>query len=372
MPAPPEEIEQALEEGIKLLPSWGPQRVLITEGDVAGLELVRCTSVFDAEGRFDPSFDPATTLSVDADCVLLAIGQEPDLRFAGASLPTDGTRIAVTEQGASAVPGLFAGGDAVTGPASVVEAVAAGRRAATAIDTYLGGTARVSGHDEEATPSSLIKIRASALSPVPRAPAIGTPPSGRDIATEDMATLDLSAVVRESNRCLDCACVAVNASDLAPALVALGARIKTTRRMIDAERFFAVGVLRTTVLDRDELVTEIEVPLPRATSIQGFRKFRIRQSIDFPIVNVASILSLHEGKFQEATVVLGAVAPVPLRAAEVERFLVGRQPDAQSAEAAGEIAVRTACPLRNNAFKAQIVRALLREAVLQAAPVLVS
>jgi NADPH-dependent glutamate synthase beta subunit-like oxidoreductase/CO/xanthine dehydrogenase FAD-binding subunit len=367
MPAPSEEIDQALAEGVQLLPSWGPRRVLMNEGDVTGMELVRCTSVFDAVGRFSPSFDPATTLIADADCVLLAIGQEPDLPFPAALVPTDGRRITVTDQGACAVPGLFAGGDAVTGPASVVEAVAAGWRAATAIDSYLGGSALVSESDQEATPSSLVNIRADALSPVPRAPSVSAP-SGRDIETEDVATLDLAAVKGESKRCLDCACVAVNASDLAPALIALGARIRTTRRLIEAERFFAVGVMRTTVLDPDELVAEIEIPLPPAASIQSYRKFRIRQSIDFPIVSVASILSLHEGRFKEATIVLGAVAPVPLRASEAERFLVGRRPDAESAEAAAAIAVRTACPLPKNAFKAQIVRALVREAVLEAAP----
>jgi CO/xanthine dehydrogenase FAD-binding subunit len=249
----------------------------------------------------------------------------------------------------------------------VVEAVAAGRRAATAIDAYLGGSACVPGGDQGARSLSLVKVRADALSPVPRAPIIGIPPSARDIETEDMSTLDLSAVNRESNRCLDCACIAVSASDLAPALVALGAMITTTRRVIEADNFFGVGVMRTTVLDPDELVTEIEVPLPPLASIQSYRKFRIRQSIDFPIVSVASVLSLQEGRFQEASVVLGAVAPVPLRAAELERFLVGRRPDEETAEAAGVIAVRTACPLPRNAFKAQIVRALLREAVLEAA-----
>ncbi len=92
MPAVPEEIAQALEEGVGLLPSWGPQRVLTTQGKVSGMELVRCTSVFDAGGRFNPSFDVDTTMTVDADCVLLAIGQVPDLRFADGLLETGGSR----------------------------------------------------------------------------------------------------------------------------------------------------------------------------------------------------------------------------------------------------------------------------------------
>ncbi len=76
MPAFPEDIDQALEEKIKLLPSWGPHRVLTKDGKITGMELKRCTSVFDSEGRFRPTYDPSTTMTVKADCVLLAIGQK--------------------------------------------------------------------------------------------------------------------------------------------------------------------------------------------------------------------------------------------------------------------------------------------------------
>jgi NADPH-dependent glutamate synthase beta subunit-like oxidoreductase/CO/xanthine dehydrogenase FAD-binding subunit len=365
MPAVAEEIAQALEEGVELLTSWGPQRVLTTGGTVSGMELVRCTSVFDVEGRFNPSFDMDTTRTIDADCVLMAIGQVPDLRFADGLLQTDGTRIIVTESGTTSLPGVFAGGDAVTGPASVIEAIAAGQRAATAIDRYLGGRAAVAGNGHIVGPSSLIKMRANALSTIPRAEMVSASPSARDIETEDVNTLDLASVEKEVSRCLNCACVAVNVSDLAPALVALGAKIRTTKRVIDAEKFFAVGTASTTVLDSDELVTELEIPIPPKESIQRYRKFRIRRSIDFAIVSLASVLSLRDDKIQKAAVVLGAVAPIPLRAVDVERFLVGRRPDTETAEAAGVIAVRTACPAPKNAFKAQIVKAMLREAVLE-------
>jgi len=365
MPAVPEEIAQALEEGVELLTSWGPQRVLTTGGKVSSMELVRCTSVFDVEGRFNPSFDMDTTRTIDADCILLAIGQMPDLRFADGLLQTDGTRIIVTEPGTTSLPGVFAGGDVVTGPASVIEAIAAGQRAAAAIDRYLGGSTAVAGNGHKVGPSSLIKMRTDALSAIPRAQLVSVSPSARDIETEDVDTLDLASVEEEVSRCLSCACVAVNVSDLAPALVALGAKIRTTKRVIDAERFFAVGTASTTVLDSDELVTELEIPIPPEESIQRYRKFRIRRSIDFAIVSLASVLSLRDDKIEKAAVVLGAVAPIPLRVADVERFLVGREPDSDTAEAAGVIAVRTACPAPKNAFKAQIVRAMLREAVLE-------
>ena len=368
MPAPADEVDQALSEGVELLASWGPRRVQTAEAGVLGVELVRCSSVLDAGGHFEPTFDPATTRTVEADCVLVAIGQEPDLAFAGSLVETQGGRIAVDEEGAAGVPGLFAGGDAVSGPASVVEAVAAGRRAAIAIDRYLQAGAPVAAQDRAGAPPPLVEIPQGALSEMPRVPLVAAEPSARDIESEDVVTLEVPEAAAEARRCLNCACVAVNASDLAPALVALGARVRTTRREVGAEALFAAGVLRTTALDPDELVAEVLIPLPRATGVQSYRKFRVRQSIDFPVVSVASVLSLEEGLIEEARVVLGAVAPVPIRAREVERFLAGRQPDEQSAEQAGAIAVRTAFPLPRNGYKVQVVRALLRQAVLAAAP----
>ena len=135
-------------------------------------------------------------------------------------------------------------------------------------------------------------MRADALLPLARAPIVSASPQARLTETEDVGTLDLDSVEEEANRCLSCACVAVNVSDLAPALMALGAKIRTTKRVIAADNFFAVGTASTTVLDADELVTELEIPLPQEANIQRYRKFRTRRSIDFAIVSVASVLTL--------------------------------------------------------------------------------
>jgi NADPH-dependent glutamate synthase beta subunit-like oxidoreductase len=147
MPANPWEIEQARQEGVKLLYSWGPRRIIGSDGKVSGLELVRCTSVFDAQGKFCPYFDDATR-TIAADQVILAIGQASETAFCQdfcflddqKDLPVQGGLIAVdaaTQQ--TAARGVFAGGDATTGPATVIQAIAAGRRAAISIHRYLGG-----------------------------------------------------------------------------------------------------------------------------------------------------------------------------------------------------------------------------------------
>ena len=147
MPANPWEIEQAQQEGVEMLYSWGPEKISVNDGRVTGIELVRCTSVFDDEGNFCPYFDD-TKKSIAADQVILAIGQASETAFCQdfcflddqRSLPVSHGLIAIdpsTQE--TEMKGVFAGGDAANGPATVIEAIAAGRRAAISIDIYLGG-----------------------------------------------------------------------------------------------------------------------------------------------------------------------------------------------------------------------------------------
>jgi NADPH-dependent glutamate synthase beta subunit-like oxidoreductase/CO/xanthine dehydrogenase FAD-binding subunit len=364
MPAFPEDLEQALREGVRLLPSWGPHRIRVEDGRVSGMELVRCTSVFDAKGAFHPSFDRSQKMSVPADHILLAIGQHSDASYAGKRLLGQGGKIGADPQTqATVLAGVYAGGDLSSGPSSVVEALAAGRRAARAIDAYLRGK---TAPQAEPGAAGLQEINVQALGGSPRVVLPEMPIGQRTLDGEDAGTIDAAASRNEALRCVRCGCVAVNASDLAVALVALGAAVKTSRRRIPAERFFAAGPLSTTALAPDELVTEIVVPKPAEGSIQGYLKFRIRNSIDFPIVSVASVLRLEGPTVREARVVLGSVAPVPLRALQVEEFLRGRTLSEETSAAAGEIAVRGAYPLARNGYKLQVIKGLLRKALLGA------
>ncbi|HEY3357150.1 MAG TPA: FAD-dependent oxidoreductase, partial [Polyangia bacterium] len=366
MPAFAEDLAQALEEKITLLPSYGPHRVLARDGVVTGMELKRCTSVFDREGRFRPTFDAAATVTVAADCVLLAIGQGPDLAYAGRALQSARGLLAVTgETQATRYADVYAGGDAVTGAATVVAARAAGRRAAAAIDGARGGP-RAAARAGAAAPVSL-QVNTQALVPTPRVRATTRPPAARTIDAEDVATLDRGAIEAEARRCVNCGCVAVNASDLAPALLALEARIVTTHRTLAAKAFFAARLMSTTVLAPGELVTQVVIPAPPPQSVQRYRKFRLRHAIDFPIVGVATVLTVERRKIVAARVALGAVAPVPVRARAVEEFLRGKPLTEETAAVAGALAVRGVQPLGKNAFKVQIVRALLRQAILEAA-----
>lgn len=141
MPANSWEIEMALEEGVKLMTSWGPGKITGDNGKVTGIELIQCTSVFDDEGNFSPTFNDVTE-QVEADQIILAIGQAADLSFVVESVPLKAERglIVVDEKTqATDMPGVFAGGDVGRGPGAIIDAIADGRRAASSIDKLLGG-----------------------------------------------------------------------------------------------------------------------------------------------------------------------------------------------------------------------------------------
>jgi NADPH-dependent glutamate synthase beta subunit-like oxidoreductase len=143
MPAFEEEIDEASREGLRIHPSLGPKRFVEENGKVVGLETIRCTSVFDAQHRFNPTFEPGTESVLPCDTAILAIGQTSDLTFL---TPADG--VETTRQGTikidpdtlmSTAPGIFAAGDIAFGPRLIISAAADGRQAAEQIDRYLRG-----------------------------------------------------------------------------------------------------------------------------------------------------------------------------------------------------------------------------------------
>ncbi|MGD0112740.1 MAG: FAD-dependent oxidoreductase [Armatimonadota bacterium] len=141
MPAWEWELEEALEEGIKLAPSWGPIEVLAGNGAVAGIELRRCLRVFDDQGKFSPTFDDGETTALPADAIVLAIGQRGDLSCLNGSAVrvAPGERLEYDpETMTTSERSVFACGEVVTGPGGAVEAVADGHRAARAIQHFLG------------------------------------------------------------------------------------------------------------------------------------------------------------------------------------------------------------------------------------------
>jgi xanthine dehydrogenase YagS FAD-binding subunit len=153
-------------------------------------------------------------------------------------------------------------------------------------------------------------------------------------------------------------------SDIAVALIALDACMITTKRSLPAQLFFKATVTRSTVLEADELIKEIQVPKLPAAARQRYEKFTLRKPVDFAIVSVASILTVDHGVCTDARIVLGAVAPEPVRARKAEEVMKGRSIDAEIAAKAAEHALAGAIPLKMNAYKLEIAKVLVKRAIL--------
>ncbi|OPY74708.1 MAG: NAD-dependent dihydropyrimidine dehydrogenase subunit PreT [Syntrophorhabdus sp. PtaU1.Bin050] len=203
MPAYPWEIAQALEEGIIIEDGWGPKVIHGKNGSVTGIEYVRCTSTFDDNHMFNPSYDLSVTRYFDADAVIFAIGQTPDIGFIDArDVKTHGDLIKVDTDLMTGIRGVFAAGEAVTGPSSIIDAIAQGRQAAASIDRYLGGTGSIDRPEEE---YQCAEIHESAPRGTYRCKGAVTDPAER-LAGFDPAEpgYDRKTAVQEALRCLAC------------------------------------------------------------------------------------------------------------------------------------------------------------------------
>jgi xanthine dehydrogenase YagS FAD-binding subunit len=171
-------------------------------------------------------------------------------------------------------------------------------------------------------------------------------------------------------------CAAVHPSTPATALVALGARVtltgSTSERTISVEELFASperDVMRENILAPDEIITAIHLPPLAAGTRSAYLKQGAKESFDWPIVDVAAVLVLRDGRCTSASVVLGAVAPIPRRAEAVEERLVGKALTRATIEAVALSALDGATPLAHNKYKLPIVKAVVARAIAAAAGV---
>jgi heterodisulfide reductase subunit A-like polyferredoxin len=211
MPAHSWEIEDALNEGVIISPSWGPRAVLTGGGNVRGALLHRCAAVFDAAGRFAPTFVPDSDKEFPCDVLILAIGQGTDLSLLSPDPDRSGVKIqrngaievdALTL--ATSAPGVFACGDVVKGAGSVVEAVGAGHEAAVSIDRYLRGEDLAAGRGgpqpEKLGPPEGRKVIVRRRLPAPQA----APAERRRDWREVNLGFSAEEAISEARRCLNC------------------------------------------------------------------------------------------------------------------------------------------------------------------------
>ena len=165
-------------------------------------------------------------------------------------------------------------------------------------------------------------------------------------------------------------CVAVNPSDTATALIALDAKmvVRSSKgeRVVDAEDYFigpGIDITRMTILEPGDLLTTIRIPGTWAGARFFFEKAEDRKSWDFALVSVASALVVNNGRIERARVAVNGVAPYPMRLDAVEAAITGQQQSEETADAAGDIAIRRASPLRHNDYKVPLMKNLVRRAL---------
>lgn len=143
MPAHEEEQFEALQEGVLINHSWGPSCILTNNGKVIGMEFVKCVSVFNDEGRFDPIYDEKNRIQIEADRVIFAIGQSIEwgnlLEGIDITLGRGNTIPVKDLSYQTDIEDMFAGGDVVTGPRFAIDAIAAGKQGAISIHRYVRG-----------------------------------------------------------------------------------------------------------------------------------------------------------------------------------------------------------------------------------------
>jgi CO/xanthine dehydrogenase FAD-binding subunit len=253
--------------------------------------------------------------------------------------------------------GILAGGDATTGPATVVNAVANGRKAVKGMNKFLNIENGITVKEEEFTTfnKETIKLHNAVI-------LTGKPPAERTISEEDTLGLSQKEMGSEAGRCMNCACYSVNASDIAPVLMVLDARIKTTKREFTADDFCGKKYSNIDNLESDELVTEIVIPFTRGK--MDYDKFRVCDAIDFAIVSLASVIDAEDGVVKNARFVFGGIAPIPVRASEVEEFVKNKKLTEAVISKVSEIAVTNVSCMEENTYKVQEMRALISRALL--------
>lgn len=207
MPASPEETDDALTEGVKIHFLAAPSRIISQDGKVE-LECIRMQlGAIDASGRPRPEPIKGTEFTISFDTIIAAIGQRPEIprQFDLATgqenvIQVDPDTLATSREG------VFAGGDAVTGPASVIEAIAAGRRAASSIDKLLGGNGNIEETLwERPAPEPYTGRRDKGFADLCRVemPRIPISEAHHSFAEVELG-LDTNQAATEAKRCLQC------------------------------------------------------------------------------------------------------------------------------------------------------------------------
>jgi NADPH-dependent glutamate synthase beta subunit-like oxidoreductase len=211
MPAHSWEIEDAIEEGINVHCSWGPMRFEGSNGKLEQIRVKKCDRVFDSEGNFNPCYDEDNNMVLEADNVIMAIGQSAETDFVSEEKvnKSRGNKIKVdpvTLQ--TQKDNIFAGGDVAGRPLLAVEAMAHGRKAAISIDRYLKGEDLYENRDHEGSFDTWLETEIDEDEPKRERVGMRMMPVEDRKGNFDEVELGFSEeqALEEAERCLTCEC----------------------------------------------------------------------------------------------------------------------------------------------------------------------
>lgn len=359
MPAEEEEIIDAQTEGVIIRDLTTLKKVVANEdGSIKEVVLQKMKKADEyAEGIENIIADGDNTETMAADTVVIAIGQGIDTKgFDLLSRKSRGIDLEDADAGRTGVEDIFAAGDAAHGPATVVKSIFQSRTTAAAINDSFAAEAEA----VDAKRKGKISFSEKALEKSEKVKTYELPISERGLYTEISKTIAEEDFSCEAERCLNCGCVAVSPSDVGAVLVALDAEIVTSDRVIPATEFFDTPKMGSTVLDEGEIVLSIRIAEDRAGNYQKYFKYRTRKSIDFPIVSIAINADMDGDICNNIDIGFGAVAPIPRKAYEVEKFLKGKKLTQEIIEEAADLAVRDCMALAENRYKVNLLKVLFR------------
>jgi indolepyruvate ferredoxin oxidoreductase alpha subunit len=211
MPAIEEEVAEAENEGVRIHLLSSPSRIIAGGGKVTGIELIRMKlGEPDESGRRRPEPVAGSEYVTDADMIISAIGEQPDLQLMSGEVSqtvSDGLIAADPVTLQTGIVGIFAGGDAVTGSATVIEALAAGKKAAISIERYLNGESLDTGREGEGIYESKITVDTFGVSRQSRVkvPVLSAGQRRKSFREVELV-LSREDAIKEAGRCLACDC----------------------------------------------------------------------------------------------------------------------------------------------------------------------
>lgn len=281
MPALEEEINEAMGEDIAINNSWGPKGIIVENGHVVGVEFKKCLSVFDENKRFDPRFDEEDTIIVEANNVLISVGQRIDW-----GKLTTGSKMGLNHNMTIKAdsltyqtdePDVFAGGDVLTGPRFAIDAIAMGKEGAISIHRYVNHGQSLTLGRLRRDYRSLDKknLALEGYDRLPRQKADNIKGNHSKETFKDIrGTLTVDQIKKETERCLGCGATVVDEYKC------VGCGVCTTKCKFDAIKL---------VRKYDVASPEFEDMKP--TIIKYALKRKVRITVTKPVKIIQSIFS---------------------------------------------------------------------------------